>query len=108
MDWLDLHQHVTAWKRAAGVFTRVLSQPQLYVEGNHRTGALLMGYLLAREGLPPFVLTVENARQFFEPATLIKKRKKQGLDNLLRLPKMTKRLAQLLEVQADTGYLLKN
>lgn len=108
MDWLELYQHISVWRRAAGVFTRVLSQPQLYLEGNHRTGALLMGYLLAREGLPPFVLTVENARHFFEPASLIKKRKKHGLDNLLRLPKMAKHLARLLEDQADSGYLLRD
>ncbi len=108
MEWLDVHQNATVWRRAAGVFTRVLSQPQLYVEGNHRTGALLMSYLLAREGRPPFVLSVDNASHFFEPATLIKKRKKRGLDNLLRLPKMTKRLARLLEVQADNSYLLKD
>jgi hypothetical protein len=108
MEWLELHQHLSVWRRAAGVFTRVLSQPQLYLEGNHRTGALLMGYLLAREGLPPFVLTVDNARHFFEPASLIKKRKKHGLDNLLRLPKLVKRLARLLEDQADNGYLLKD
>ena len=105
MDWLDVHQHATVWKRAAGVFTRVLSQPQLYVEGNHRTGALLMSYLLVREGQPPFVLTVDNARNFFEPASLIKKRKKHGLDNLLKLPKMTKRLARQFEEQADNCYL---
>jgi hypothetical protein len=108
MDWLDVNRHVSVWRRAAGVFTRVLSQPQLYLEGNHRTGTLLMGYLLAREGLPPFVLTVDNARYFFEPASLIKKRKKHGLDNLLRLPQMDKRLARLLEDQADSGYLLKD
>ena len=92
----------------AGVFTRVLSQPQLYLEGNHRTGTLLMGYLLAREGKPPFVFTVDNARHFFEPASLVKKRKKHGMDTLLRLPKMIKRLARLLGEQADDGFLLKD
>ena len=108
MEWLELHQHATVWRRAAGVFARVLSQPQLFLEGNHRTGALLVSYLLAREGLPPFVLTVDNARHFFEPATMIKKSRKHGLDKLLRLPKMTKRLARLLEDQADDHYLLRD
>jgi hypothetical protein len=108
MDWLELHRKDAVWKRAAGVFTRVLSQPQLYLEGNHRTGALLASYLLAREGRPPFVLTVDNARHFFEPATLIKKSRKHGLDKLVKLPKMTKRFARLLEDQADNGYLLQD
>lgn len=108
MEWLDLHRNDSVWKRAAGVFTRVLSRPQLYMEGNHRTGTLLMSYLLAREGRPPFVLTVDNARLFFEPATLIKKRKKHGLDNLFRLPKLTKRVARLIEDQADHHFLVRH
>jgi hypothetical protein len=107
MEWLELHYKDCIWKLAAGMFTRVLSQPQLYIEGNHRTGALLMSYVLAQRGQPPFVLTVENARHFFEPAALIKKRKKHGLDQLLRLPKLTKRFARLLEDQADGDFLLR-
>jgi hypothetical protein len=50
-----------AWKRAAGVYVRTLSEPELFIEGNHRSGALVMSYILAREGYPPFVLTAENA-----------------------------------------------
>ena len=107
MDWLALHRTDSACKLAAGVFARVLSQPQLYPEGNHRTGALLMSYLLARDGRPPFVLTVDNARHFFEPATLIKNRKKHGLDKLVRLPKLTKRFARMIEDDADGHFLLK-
>lgn len=107
MDWLAFHRDDAIWKRAAGLFIRVLSQPQLFPEGNHRTGTLLVGYLLARNGLPPFVLTAHNARYFFEPATLIKNRRKHGLDRLLRLPKLTKRVARLLEGEADVEYLLK-
>jgi hypothetical protein len=106
MHWMKLHRRDRVWKRAAGVFAHVLSEPQLYIEGNHRTGALLMSYLLAGEGRAPFVLTVDNAEHFFNPATLIKRTKKRGLDNLLRLPKLTKRFARLLESQANESYLL--
>jgi hypothetical protein len=106
MEWLETHQKASVWKRAAGVFTHVLSQPQLFIEGNHRTGALIMSYLLAREGQPPFVLTVDNARHFFNPATLVKKSRKHGLDSLLKLPKLTKRFARFLEDQGDEIYLL--
>lgn len=108
MEWLELHRKDKIWKRAAGLFTWVLSQPQLYLEGNHRTGALLMSYLLVRQGRPPFVLTVENARHFFEPASLIKKHKKHGLDTLLALPKLTRKFAHLLEEQADAGFLVND
>lgn len=108
MEWLASHRDDGIWKLAAGMFIRVLSQPQLFPEGNHRTGTLLAGYLLARNGQPPFVLTAQNARYFFEPATLIKYRRKQSLDGLLKLPKLTKRVARLLEGEADSEYLLRH
>src|SRR5689334_13312 len=37
MQWYGKHEGDSVWKRAAGVYVRVLSQPQLYLEGNHRT-----------------------------------------------------------------------
>jgi hypothetical protein len=44
-------------RRAAEVYIYILSEPQLFIAGNHRTGALVLSYILAREGRPPFVLT---------------------------------------------------
>src|SRR5207344_666212 len=59
LRWHEKHQDELPWKRASGVYVRLLSQPQLYIEGSHRTGALIMSYILARDGKAPFVLTVE-------------------------------------------------
>jgi hypothetical protein len=67
MDWYALKEGKSVWRRAAGVYIRILSEPQLFIEGNHRTGALIMSYLLAREGRAPFVLTDDNAREYFNP-----------------------------------------
>jgi hypothetical protein len=53
---------------------RGVSEPQLLIEGNHRTGALVLSYILAREGRPPFVLTAENAKAYLDPSTLITER----------------------------------
>lgn len=39
VEWHDRHRNETVWQRAAGVYIRILSEPQLYIEGNHRTGA---------------------------------------------------------------------
>jgi hypothetical protein len=106
MHWLSVHAKDSVWRRAAGAYVRLLSQPQLYIEGNHRTGALIMSYLLAREGRPPFVLTVDNAKAYFDPSALVKGSKKRGIAELTRLPKLKKRLAELLKSQADAAYLL--
>jgi hypothetical protein len=103
--WHRDHAHESAWKRAAGVYVRILSQPQLYIEGNHRTGALLMSYILGRDGKAPFVLTVENALAYFDPSSLVKETKKTPATLLMKLPRMKKRFAQFLERQADAQYL---
>jgi len=42
MDWYALNRGKSVWRRAAGVYIRILSDPQLFIEGNHRTGALIM------------------------------------------------------------------
>jgi len=105
LQWYHKHQHESPWKRAAGVYVRILSQPQLYIEGNHRTGALIMSYILARDGQAPFVLTVDNALAYFNPSTLVKATKKTATTLLTKLPGMKKRLASFLRDQADRRYL---
>jgi hypothetical protein len=76
------------------------------LEGNERTGALIMSYILAREGRPPFVLTVDNAKAYFDSSALVKRSKKRGIAELTPLPKLKKRFAKLLEAQSDEAYLL--
>ena len=78
----------------------------MFFEGNDRTGALVMSYILAKEGYPPFVLTAANAKAYFESSALIKKLPRNGLANLFRLPRLKTRIAGLLKDQAKTGCLL--
>lgn len=107
MEWLAIHQSSNVWRRAAGVFTHVLSQPQLFLEGNHRTGSLLMSYILMREGYAPFVLSYANAKHFFEPAEMIKKGRKKTFDEYYHLPKQTRKFAKLLRSELDgVGYFI--
>jgi hypothetical protein len=105
LRWHRDHAYESPWKRAAGVYVRILSQPQLYIEGNHRTGALLMSFILGRDGKAPFVLTVENALAYFDPSSLVKETKKTPTTLLMKLPRMKKRFASFLEAQADGQYL---
>lgn len=94
------------WRRSARVYIQILSQPQLFLEGNHRTGSLVMSYLLARAGKPPFVLSVENAKAYFDPSALVKSARKHSLRMLLERPKLVKRFAALLRESAHSGHLL--
>lgn len=107
MEWYACNLDENVWRRSAGVFNRVLSEPQLFFEGNHRTGALIMSYLLAREGKPPFVLTRENARGFFNPSSVIKKTKKRGLLTQIKFRRLIKDFATFLEEQKNPRFLVK-
>lgn len=82
-----------------------MSQPQLYIEGNHRTGALIMSYILVRHGKAPFVLSVDNAKGYFDPSTLVKETTKTAATLLMKLPRMKKRFARFLEDHAEVQYL---
>ena len=99
-NWYCKHHSESVWKRAAGVYVRVLSKPQLFIEGNHRSGSLIVSYLLMREGLPPFVLTLDNAEGYFNPSSVIRNSAKHGVMALYELPKIKKKYAAFLEDNA--------
>ena len=106
VEWYNLHRANSTWRRAAGVYISILSEPQLFIEGNHRTGALVMSYILAREGRPPFVLTADNAKAYLDPSTLITETRKHSLVALFRLPKIKRYFAKFLKEQSDRKYLI--
>jgi hypothetical protein len=99
VDWHYAHRAESPWKRAAGTYVRALSMPQLFIEGNHRTGALIVSYLLVRSGYPPFVLTRENAKAFFDPSTVMTKTRKTGYAFLMEIPKIKRNFAKFLQDQ---------
>jgi prophage maintenance system killer protein len=105
VEWSRRLERRSVWTRAAGIYVRILSQPQLFIEGNHRTGALVMSYLLVRRGRPPFVLSVENAAAYFDPSTVIRDTHKHSAAMMFRAPLVRRRLAALLRAQEDWHYL---
>lgn len=107
MNTLAAHRDEPVWRRAARAYIHVMSRPQLFIEGNHRTGALIMSALLTWAGKPPFVLTVKNAKAYFDPSTLAKDSRKRSMRLFLRQPKLSKRLAALLKDDADRGFLAR-
>ena len=86
----------------------MLSRPQLFIEGNHRVGALVMSYLLVRDGKPPFVLTVDNARSYFDPSSLVKKSKKDSITLLYRFHKLRNYFAEFLKENTQDGLLVSS
>ncbi len=106
MEWNERARHQSVWKRAAGVYIRMVSEPQLFPDGNHRSGVLVMSYMLAREGHPPVVLTPENATPFFDQSTTIKQMLKGSLAMMVGMTGLKRRLAEFLKDQAGDTYLL--
>ena len=100
LEWYAAHREQSTWKRAAGVYVRILSAPQLFIEGNHRSGSLIVSYLQLRDGFPPFVLGLGNAEAYFNPSTVIRRQPKRGIGALFRLPRIKKRYARFLQEQA--------
>jgi hypothetical protein len=64
-----------------------------------------MSYILAQAGKAPFVLTVANAKAYFDPSTPIKETHKVATTLLMKLPRLKKRFAHFLEAHADARYL---
>lgn len=106
-EWVGLHAEESVWRRAAGAYIHVLSEPQLYIEGNHRTGALIMSWMLASEGKAPFVLSVDNAKAYFDPSSVVKATRKHSLRMLLTRPKLVKRFAELVKDASEKSHLLR-
>ncbi len=77
MKWYERHEYreTNPYKVAAGLYVRVLAHPQLFVEGNHRTGSLMISYYLLMKGRDPFVLTPHNAVEFLNLASDVKFKK---------------------------------
>ena len=93
------------WELAAGACARILGKPQLFVEGNHRTAALVMSYLLLRTGQPPFVLTPDCAVSYFELSSEIRGIDKSAPGAFFPLAGIAHRLAALLTRHADPRHL---
>lgn len=105
VSWVHGLNGAPVHRRAASTYIHILSQPQLFIEGNHRTGSLVMSWMLARAGKPPFVLSVDNAKAYFDPSALVKSSRKHSLRMLLNRPKLVKRFAELLKDDAETIHL---
>lgn len=107
-NWYKQHRKDPVYKRAAGVYVGILCQPQLFIEGNHRTGALIASLELLRAGNPPFVLTTDNAIGYFNPSAVIKfSDRRKVWHSMFKMPGIKKQFGKFLEARANMDYLLQ-
>jgi hypothetical protein len=103
--WYRRHEMVNPYKAAAQIYVGVLSRPQLFQEGNHRTGSLIASGILLQNGCPPFVLTRQNAVAYFNPSSEIKFTDKRTIRDRLRLPKYQRDFREFLERNVNPAYV---
>ena len=103
--WYRKHETENPYKVASQVYVGVLSQPQLFQEGNHRTGSLIASGILLQSGCPPFVLTRQNAVAYFDPSSEIKFTDKRTVRGKLRLPKYRRRFWDFLQQNVSTKFV---
>jgi hypothetical protein len=106
--WYRKHETDNPYKVASQVYVGVLSQPQLYQEGNHRTGALIASGILLQNGCPPFVLTRQNAIAYFNPSSEIKFTDKRTVRGKLRLPKYQDDFRVFLQQNVNEAYVRRS
>ncbi len=93
-------------KIAAEIYVSILGYPQLYIEGNHRTGSLIANWITVYNGFPPFILSVENAIAYFAPSAEIKRFvNKSTWRGQAHLPKYRKSFLTFWESHIDKRYL---
>lgn len=106
IEGLAMVMRAKPYSLPAEAFIRMLTSPQLFLEGNHRTGALIMSYLLLWEGFPPFVLTKDNRREFFSLSENIRQHHKKSLPLLLRKHGFRSKLNNFLVNTANPAYVI--
>ena len=95
-------------KVAAEIYVSVLGRPQLFNEGNHRTGSVISSWIDLYYGFPPFVLSADNALAYFGPSSEIKHfANKSEWRSIFTLPKYRKSFRTFWESYIDERYVLK-
>ena len=108
-QWYEQHKNRGdhPLKIAAEIYVGILGYPQLYVEGNHRTGSLIADWITLYHGYPPFVLSLDNAIAYFSPSAEIKSfANKSTWRGQAKLPKYRKSFLAFWERHIDSRYLL--
>lgn len=91
---------------AAHVFLHVTSSPQLFIEGNRRTAALIASALLVQGGCPPLVMTHDNRTDFCRIGDACARLERRTARGLLAYPGLWLQLVRFLRARCDPALLV--
>lgn len=96
-------------KIASAIYVGIVGYPQLFVEGNHRTGSMIASWIDMYGGCAPFILSPENAIAYFEPSSEIKYfSDKSTWRGRWKLPKYKKSFRKFWEKGIDSRYIKRD
>ncbi len=106
-EWvLKKRKEKDACALATGFYSRQLSRPQLFLEGNHRTGNIILNYLLISKQSAPYIVSVDDAHTYLDISGDIKFTDNDNtLDTALRMPGHRKRFRAFLKERVNDGFL---
>ena len=104
-DWAAAARGGGAERFAAAVFVRIVSEPQLFLEGNQRTATLAAGYVLLEAGLPPLVVTAATRRDYTAIAASARAIERHRWDGFFRSLAVARRLRMFISASRDPAYL---
>ena len=107
-DWvLRKRKESDPYHLATGFYSRMLSRPQLFLEGNHRSGNVILNYLLMSKNSAPYIVSSENARGYFDISGDIKFTENGNyLDTALRMPGHRTRFRSFLAANVSPEFLV--
>jgi hypothetical protein len=106
--WRHASRGEHPYKLAAEAYVSIVGQPQLFIEGNHRTGSLIASWINLWGGYAPFVLSQQNAVAYFAPSAAIKQfANRSTWRGRSQLPKYRKSFRAFWENHVDDKYVLR-
>jgi hypothetical protein len=104
--WRHARQGDHPYKLAAETYVSIVGEPQLFNEGNHRTGSLIASWINLSTGYAPFVLSAENAIAYFAPSAAIKQfANRSTWRGRRQLPKYRKSFRAFWEQHVEKKYV---
>ncbi len=94
------------YRTATGFYTRMLSRPQLFLEGNHRTGNIVLNYLLAVNGGKPYIVDPDSAVGYLDISGRIKfTEKHKGFETAFMMPGHARDFRDFLKEHGTRDWL---
>jgi len=109
-EWVLANRNVDKpYKLATGYYTRQLSRPQTFLEGNHRTGNIILNYLLVSKGVAPFIISKDTAKPYLDLSGDIKfTHNDSTIETAFMMPGHAKKFREFLRNNVNEKFIIRS